>query len=70
MLTTEEKKLKEAMKILLRNGRDGKMYNLAMERYNALVTPERIANLSHEIEGIDWTARYADDMLIIAKMSK
>ena len=70
MLTIDEKKLKESMKILLRDGRHGKMYNLAIERYNALMTPERIANLSHEVKGIDWSNQYADDMLIIAKMSK
>ena len=67
-LTQEEKQLKEAIKILIRDGRNGRLFAPAMERYNSLKTDERINNLAHEIEGIDWSANYAADILTIENL--
>lgn len=60
-LTKEEKMLKETMKILLRDGKAGRNYDAAKARYLALRSPERLHNLSHEIDGVDWTPNYAND---------
>jgi hypothetical protein len=64
-LTKEEKKLKEAMKIILRDGKSGHLYNVAIERYKELYTPERIENLAREIDDVDWTTNYNDDVKAI-----
>ena len=65
MLTKEEKQLKEAIKILLRDGRNGKFFAAAMTRYCNLKTDERLYNLAHEIDGVDWTDNYNKDIAII-----
>ena len=64
----EEKMLKEAMKIILRDGSEGRLFEAAKKRYIELSTPERIHNLSHELPGIDWTQRYAEDVAEIEKI--
>lgn len=68
MLTKEEKQLKEAMKILVRDGRNGKLFDAAMARYRSLKTDERINNLAHEISGVDWTDSYKSDIATIDTM--
>ena len=68
MLTKEEKQLKEAMRILIRDGQEGNLYKVAVARYRKLVSEERIKNLSFEIEGVDWTSNYASDINKIEKM--
>ena len=70
MLTREEKHLKEAIKILTRDGQAGKLYKIAAARYRELVSEERIKNLSSEIEGVDWTSNYASDIAEIEEMIK
>lgn len=69
-LTKEEKKLKEAMKIILRDGKSGHLYNVAIERYKELYTPERIANLAHEVDDVDWTTNYNNDIIAIQRYLK
>ena len=65
MLTKEEKQLKEAMKILLRDGRNGKLFEAAMARYRNLKTDERVNNLAHQIDGVDWTDGLKEDIAAI-----
>ncbi len=62
MLTKEEKQLKEAMKILLRDGKNGRLFEAAKARYTALKTDERINNLAHELTNIDWTEEKKRDI--------
>lgn len=68
MLTKEEKQLKEAIKILVRDGRQGKLFDVAIQRYHGLKTDERINNIAHEIDGIDWSENYKQDIKIIESM--
>jgi len=68
-LTKEEKQLKESMKILLRDGRTGRLFVAARDRYLALKTDGRINNLVHEID-INWTKNYTDDVTEIEKIIK
>ena len=67
-LTKEEKNLKEAMKIILRDGKEGQLYNAAKDRYIALKTDERINNLAHELGNVDWTNQYKTDIETINKL--
>ncbi len=69
-LTREEKQLKEAMKILLRDGRTGRLFNAAKARYLALITNSRVSNLAHELDGIDWTNNYQNDIKQIDQIIK
>jgi hypothetical protein len=70
MLNKEEKQLKEAMKILLRDGKNGRLFEAAKERYVNLSTDERHYNLAHELEGIDWTKENSADRATIESMIK
>ena len=70
MLTKEEKQLKEAMKILLRDGKNGKFFEIAKTRYLALKTAERINNFAHEINGVDWTDNFRTDIAKIEQIIK
>jgi hypothetical protein len=68
MLTKEEKQLKEAIKILVRDGRNGKLFEAAIARYHNLKSDERINNLAHEIGGVDWSDSYKQDIALIESM--
>ncbi len=68
-LTREEKMLKEAMKIILRDGQSGKFFEAAKARYLSLVSPKRLFNLSHELD-IDWTKNYKEDVEQIEELLK
>lgn len=68
MLTKEESQLKNAMKLLIRDGKNGQHFAAAKERYINLSTDERHYNLSHEIAGVDWTKENAADRSAIEAM--
>lgn len=68
MLTKEESQLKNAMKLLIRDGKNGQHFEAAKERYINLSTDERHYNLAHEIAGIDMTKEYTADRATIAAM--
>ncbi len=67
-LTEEEKQLKEAMKILLRDGKVGHLYISAKERFNNLYTDQRINNLGKEMESINLLPSYQKDVTKIKQM--
>jgi len=70
VLTNEEKRLKEAIKILIRDGKSGKFFEAAKSRYSELKNSERIINLSGELPGIDWTENYRENIASIEAMIK
>ena len=61
-LAKEEKQLKEAMKIILRDGKTGKLFEAAKTRYENLKTDDRLNNMAHEIDGVDWTVSIKKDV--------
>lgn len=67
-LTTEERQLKEAMKILLRDGKEGRLYGKAAERFLALYSEDRINNMGHEMDGVDLTLEFTRDAETIKNM--
>lgn len=67
-MNAEQKKLKEAMKILLRDGKKGRLFEAAKKIFLANNTSENINALAHELDGVDWTKAISEDLAIIAKM--
>ena len=67
-LTKEEKQLKEAMKIILRDGNAGRLFEAAKARYQTLKTDARLNNMAHEIDGVDWAERIKKDVAEIESM--
>ncbi|TAL62119.1 MAG: hypothetical protein EPN88_13960 [Bacteroidetes bacterium] len=63
--TKEEKQLKEAMKIILRDGKTSKLFNAAKVRYKDLKTDKRLYNIAHQIDGVDWTNNVRKDVIEI-----
>ena len=71
MLTKEEQQLRNAMKLLIRDGKNGQYFEAAKERYINLKTDERIANLARDLDpnGVDfWVKEFANDCETIDKM--
>lgn len=50
MLTKEEMQLRNAMKLLVRDGKSGQHFEAAKERYISLVSDERIRNISNDLD--------------------
>jgi hypothetical protein len=50
MLTKEEMQLRNAMKLLVRDGKSGQHFEAAKERYINLMTDERIRNISNDLD--------------------
>lgn len=69
-LTKDQRQLKEAMKIILRDGKDGRFFEIAKTRYIALKTEDNINALSHEIEGCDTSKQYQTDISEIETILK
>lgn len=71
MLTSDEKKLKNAMKLLVRDGKSGQYYEAAKERYISLKSDERIRNIASDLDpnGVDfWVKEFSNDCAIIDSM--
>jgi len=67
-MNADQKKLKEAMKIILRDGKNGRLFAAAIARFKEFGIEENFHALAHELDGIDWTANIAQDKSEIEKM--
>ena len=66
-LTKEEKQLKEAIKILVRDGKQGRLFEAAKARYVSLKTDERVYSLAHELD-LDRTDWWNDTIKEVEKI--
>ncbi|MDD5501610.1 MAG: hypothetical protein PHH57_08055 [Candidatus Omnitrophica bacterium] len=70
-LTKEERQLKEAMKILIRDGKGGRLFDAAKQRYLALKTETRLQNITAEyLQGVEGATHnpFENDIKVIDKM--
>lgn len=67
-LSKETRQLREAIKILLRDGKEGRLFDAAKARFEALYSDALISEMATEMDGIDLTKEIKADVDKIRKM--